>query len=115
MLIKWILLLQVTLSQQQAKIKKLKPVGKLVRSNPEKIRGGLKGFRGDNMVVDQWLRLRRLFKLLLCLIDFHGNKTYDPLILFTLSLLLLRKLLLFSIFIICKLIDDLLDELIKGN
>ena len=115
MLIKWIFLLQVTLSRRQEKIKKLKPVGKLVRSNPEKIRGGLKGFRGDNMVVDQWLRLRRLFKLLLCLIDFHGNKIYDPLTLFTLSLLLLRKLLLFSIFIICKLIDDLLDELIKGN
>ena len=115
MLIKWIFLLQVTLSQQQEKIKKLKPVGKLVRSNREKIRVGLEGFRGDNMVVNQWLRLRRLFKLLICLIDFHGNKTYYPLTLFTLSLLLLRKLLLFSIFIICKLIDDLLDELIKGN
>ena len=115
MLIKWIFLLQLTLSQKQEKIKKLKPVGKLVRDNREKKRGGLKGFRGDNMVVDQWLRLRRLFKLLRCLIDFHGNKTYDPLTLYTLSLLLLRKLLLFSIFIICKLIDDLLDELIKGN
>ena len=115
MLIKWIFFLQVTLSQQQEKIKKLKPVGKLVCDNREKIRGGLKGFRGDNMVVDQWLRLRRLFKLLQCLIDFNGNKTYDPSTLFTLSLLLLRKLLLFSIFIVCKLIDDLLDELIKGN
>lgn len=115
MLIKWIFLLHVTLSQPQEKIKKLKPVGKLVRDNREKIRGELKGFRGDNMVVDQWLRLRRLFKLILCLIDFHGNKTYDPLTLFTLSLLILRKLLLLSIFIICKLVDDLLDELIKGN
>jgi hypothetical protein len=115
MLIKWIFLLQVTLSQQQEKIKKLKPVRKLARSNREKIRVRLEGFGGDNMVVNHWLRLRRLFKLLLCLIDFHGNKTYYPLPLFTLSLLLLRKLLLFSIFIICKLIDDLLDELIKGN
>jgi hypothetical protein len=115
MLIKWIFLLQVTLSQQQEKIKKLKPFGKLVLSNREKIRGVLEGFRRGNMVVNQWLRLRRLFKLLLCLIEFYGNKTYDPLALFTLSLLLLKKLLLFSIFIICKLIDDLLDDLIKGN
>jgi hypothetical protein len=115
MLIKWLFLLQVTLSQQQEKIKKLKPTGKLVRSNREKIRGRWEGFRGDKLIVNQWLRLRRLFKLLLCLTDFHGNKAYDPLTLFTLSILLLKKLLLFLIFIICKLVDDLSDELIKGN
>lgn len=111
---KWIFLLQVTLSLKQEKINESKPVRKLVRSNREKIRD-FEGFGGDNMFMNQWLRLRRLFKILLGIIYFHGNKTYDPLTVFTLSLLLLKKLLLFSLFIICKLMDNLLDELIKGN
>ena len=112
---KWIFLLQLTLSLRQEKKKELNPVGKLVRSNREKIRRGFEGFSGDNVVINQWLRLRRLFKLLLYNIDFHGNKTYDPWTLFTLSLLLLKKLLIMAMFIICKLMDDLLDELINGN
>lgn len=112
---KWVLLLQVTLSLKQEKIKELNPVGKLVRSTRQNIRRGSEGFSGDNMVTNQWLRLRRLFKPLQCVIDFQGNKTYDHLTLFTLSLLLLKRLLIMAIFIICKLIDDFLDELFSGN
>ena len=115
MLTKLILLLQVTLSLKQERIKELKPAGKLVRSNREKTGRGFKGFSGENMFMSQSLKLRRLFKLPLCIIHFHGTRTYDPLTVFILSLLLLKKLLLFSIFIICKLLDDLLDDLIKGN
>ena len=108
-------MLQVTLSLKQEKIKELNPVVNLVRSNQEKIRRGFKGFSGDNMFRNKSLRLRRLFRLHLCIIGFHRNKIDDPLTVFTLSLLLLKKLLLVSIFIICKLLDDLLDELIKGT
>ena len=115
MLTKLIFLLQVTLSLKQERIKELNPVGRLVRSNREKIRRGFKGFSGDNMFMNQSLRLRMLFKLPLCIIDFHGTRTYDPMTVFTISLLLLKKLLLFSILIICKLLDDLLDDLIIGN
>ena len=112
---KLIFLLQVTLSLKQEKIKELNPVENLVRSNQEKIRRGFKGFDGTNMVRNQSLRLRRLFRLHLCIIGFQRNNFYDPLAVFTLSLLLLKKLLLVSIIIIGKLMDDLLDELIRGN
>ena len=109
MLMKWIFLLQVTLSLKQEKIKELNPVGKSVCSNREKIRRGFEEFSRDNVVINQSLRLRRLFKLLLYNINFYVNKTYDPLTLFTLPLLLLKKLLIMAIFIICKLMGDLLD------
>ncbi len=115
MLAKRIFLLQLTLSLKQVKIKELNPSRKLARNNREKIRRGLEGFSGNNIVMNQWLRLKRLSKLLHCIINFHRNKTSGPLTVFTLSLLLLKKLLLILIFIICKLMDDLLDELIKGN
>ena len=115
MLTKRIFLLQLTLSLKQIKIKEINPIRKLARNNREKIRRRLEEFSGNNIVMNQWLRLKSLFKLLHCIINFHRNKTYGPLTVFTLSLLILKKLLLILIFIICKLMDDLLDELIKGN
>jgi hypothetical protein len=115
MLTKRIFLLQLTLSLKQIKIKEINPIRRLARNNREKIRRGLEEFSANNIVVNQWSRLKRLFKLLHCILNFHGNKTYGPLTVFALSLLLLKKLLLILIFVICKLMDDLLDELIKGN
>ncbi len=115
MLVKRIFLLQLTLSLKQIKIKETTPIRKSARNNREKIRHGLEEFSGNNIVMNQWLRLKRLFKLLHCIINFQGNKTYGLLTVFTLSILLLKKLLLILIFVICKLMDDLLDELIKGN
>lgn len=115
MLRKWIFLLQVTLSVKQEKIRELNPVETLVRSNREKIRRRVEGFRGDNIVVNKTVRLRRLFNLLFCILYFHRYKAYDPLTLFTLSIFLLKKLLLILIFIVCKLMDDLLNELLEGN
>ncbi len=115
MLIKRIFLFQLTLSLKQIKIKEINPIRKLARNNRKKIRRGLEEFSGNNIVMNQWLRLKRLCELLHCIVNFHGNKTYDPLTVFTLSLLLLKKLLLILVFVICKLMNDLLDELIKGN
>ena len=115
MFIKLIFVLQVTLSLLHEKINEVNTVRKSVRCNREKIRSGLEGFSWDNMVITRLLRVRRFFMLLLCIIDFHINKIYDPLTTNTLSLLLLKKLLLGSIFVICKLMGDLLDELINGN
>ncbi len=115
MLTKRIFLLQLTLSLKQIKIKEINPIRKLARNNRKIIRLGLEEFSGNNIVMNQWLRIKRLSKLLHCIVNFHGNKTYDPLTVFTLSLLLLKKLLLILLFVICKLMNDLLDELIKGN
>ena len=115
MLTRLIFLFQVTFTLKQVKIKKLKPVRKLVCSNQEKVRRGFKGFSRDKIVRNQSLRLRKLFRPLLCIIDFYRNTTFDGSALFTLVLLLLKKLLLISIFIICKLMDDLLDKVMNGN
>ena len=115
MLKKLIYLFQVTFTLKQVKIKKVKPVRKLVCSNQEKVRRGFKGFSRDNVVRNQSLRLRKLFRTILCIIDFCGNTTFEGSALFTLVLLLLKKLLLISIFIICKLMDDLLDKVMNGN
>ena len=115
MLTKLIYLFQVTFSLKQVKIKKLKPIRKLVRSNQEKVRRGFKGFSRDNVVKNQSLRLRKLFRTILCIIDFYGNTTFEGSSLFTLVLLLLKKLLLISIFIICKLMDNILDKVMNGN
>ena len=115
MLRKLIHLFQVTFSLKQVIIKKLKPVRKLVRRNQEKVRRGFKGFSRDNVVRNQSLRLRKLLRTLLCITDFYRNTTFDGSVLFTLVLLLLKRLLLISIFIICKQMDDLLDEVMNGN
>ena len=106
---------QVIFTLKQVKIKKLKPIRKLVCSNQEKVRHGFKGFSRDNVLRNQSLSLRKLFRPLLCSIDFYRNTTFDGSALFALVLLLLKKLLLISIFLICKLMDDLLDKVMNGN
>lgn len=115
MLTKLLFSLHLTLSLQREKMKKIKPNRKFGGPQRDKILRRLKKCSRKDVFRNQSLGLRRLFGSLSCVINFYGNTTFDTLTLFASVLLLLKKLLLISIFIICKVLDSLLKEEINGK
>ncbi len=115
MLTKLLFSLQLTLSLQRERIKKIKPNRKFGGPQRDKIERRLKKGSRKDVFRNQSLGLRRLFGFLSCVIICYGNTTFDTLTLFTSVLFLLKKLLLISIFIICKVLDSLLKEEINGK
>lgn len=110
MLLKLIFLLQLTLLLQKEKIKKSRPIRKYVGPQRDKILRRLK--KGGR---NQSLGIKRLFGYLPRVINFYGQTTFDTLALLTTVLFLLKKLLLLSILIICRVLESLLDQDNNGN
>jgi len=48
-------------------------------------------------------------------INFYGLATFDTLVLFKALLFVLKKLLLLSMLVICRMLDNLLSDDINGN
>ena len=115
MLIKLILLLQLTLSLQGKKIKKTNPIRKYGGPQRDKILRRLKEGRQNNVSRYKSLGIRRLFGYLPRVVNFYGEATFDTVALLTTILFLLKKLVLLSILLICKVLDSLLNANVNGN
>lgn len=115
MLLKLIFLLQVTLSLQKEKIKNSKPIRRYCGPQRDiKLRRVKKGGR-NHVSRNQSLELKRLFGYLPRVLNFYGQTTFDTLALLTTVLFLLKKLLLLSILVICRVLDSLLNQDVNGN
>ena len=115
MLMKLIFLLRLTLSLQEQRIRKTKPIRKSGGPQRDKKLRRLKKSGRDNKFKNQSVGLGRLSRYLPPVIDFYEFPTFDTLALLSIVLILLKKLLLLSIIVICRVLDSLLNEDINGN
>ncbi len=115
MLIKLIFLLQLTLSLQGEKSKKIRAVCKSGGIQRGKIFRRLKKGSRIDIFRNKSLGLRSLFESILRVINFYKPAPFDTLVIFTSVLFLLKKSLLLSILVICKILHSLLNEDINGN
>ena len=115
MLTKLIFLLQSTLSLQTKKTKKKRPVRKSGGPQRDKKLRMLKRNTSNNIFKNQSLGLKILFESLSCVLNFYRASPFDILALFTIVLFLLKKLLLLSTLVICRLLDNLLNGDMNGN
>jgi hypothetical protein len=115
MLLKLIFLLQLTLLLQKEKIKKSRPVRKYGGPQRDKILRRLKKVGRNHVSRNQSLGLKRLFGYLSRIINFYGQTTFDTLALLTTVLFLLKKLLLLSILVICRVLESLLNQDNNGS
>ena len=115
MLVKLIFLLQVTMSLQGEKAKKIRAIRKSGRIRRGKILHRLKKGPKIDKLRNKSLGLEGLFESLKRVRDFYRPTPFDTLALFTFVLFLLKKLLLLSILVICKILHSLIYEDINGN
>jgi hypothetical protein len=115
MLLKLIFLLQLTLSLQKEKIKKSKPIRRYCGPQRDKKLRRLKKGGRIHVSRNQSLGLKRLFGYLPRVFNFYGKTTFDTLALLTTVLFLLKKLLLLSILVICRVLESLLNQDFNGN
>src|SRR5688500_11558857 len=115
MLTKLIFLLQSTLSLQTKKAKKKRPVRKSGGPRRDIKLRMLKRNTSNNIFNNQSLELRILFESLSRVINFYVAVPFDILALFTIVLFFLKKLLLLSTLIICRILDNLLNGDTNGN
>ena len=115
MLIKLIFLVQLTLSPQGEKEKKIRTIHKSGGPQRDKILRRLKKGTRNDKFRKRTLRLRSLFESLLPVINFCRPAPFDTLVLITSVLFLLKKLLLLSILVICRILHNLMYEDINGN
>ena len=105
-----LLLLQLTLSLQRKKTKKIRPVCKSGGAQRDTILRRLKKSTKNSIYRNQSLRARSLFESLLRVINFYGTAPSDALVLSTSVLFLLKRLILLSILIICRILHSLMYQ-----
>ena len=115
MLTKLIFLLQSTLSLQTKKTKKKRPVRKSGGPLRDKKLRMLKRNTSNNIFKNQSWGLKILFESLSCVLNFYRASPFDILALVTIALFLLKKLLLLSTLVICRILDNLLNGDMNGN
>ncbi|HKX97743.1 MAG TPA: hypothetical protein VJL78_07925 [Candidatus Nitrosocosmicus sp.] len=108
--------MQSTLSLQTKKgIKKKRPVRKSGGPRGDKKLRMLKRNTSNNIFKNQSLGLKILFESLSCVLNFYRASPFDILALVTIALFLLKKLLLLSTLVICRILDNLLNGDMNGN
>ena len=115
MLIKLIFLVQLNLSPQGEKEKKIRTIHKSGGPQRDKILRRLKKGTRNDIFRKRTLRLRGLFEFLLPVVNLCRPAPFDTLLLITSVLFLLKKLLLLSILVICRILHYLMYEDINGN
>ncbi|MDN5846002.1 MAG: hypothetical protein L0H53_06985 [Candidatus Nitrosocosmicus sp.] len=108
-------LLQLTLLLQKERIKESKPIRKYGGPQRDKILRRLKKGRRNDVFGNQSWGLIRLFGYLPRVINFYRQTIVNTLALLTTILFLLKKLLLLSILVICRVLDSLLSQDVNGN
>lgn len=115
MLIKLIFLVQLNLSPQGVKEKKIRTIHKSGGPQRDKILHRLKKGTRNDVFRKRTLRLRRLSEFLLPVVNFCRPAPFDAWVLITSVFFLLKKLLLLSILVICRILHNLIYEDINGN
>lgn len=115
MLINLIFLVQLNLSPQGEKEKKIRTIYKSGGPQRDKILRRLKKGTRNDIFRKRALRLRSLFEFLLPVVNFCRPAPFDTWVLITSVFYLLKKVLLLSILVICRILHNIMYEDINGN